>query len=240
MRRIVALLLMTVMIMPPLMLSSGCSDSAYIANMKMRENRALFRSKGNAQALDAITRAIESIIQTVEGDYKADQAEKVKKSTFTSTLQGDSKIDGHNNFAVAVLGDIVVHMTDKHAEAEMMRARAQAIEYLQPIVEAIYQQKYEEIGVPPTSMDVAKDFVGNLPFLATVYGMYKLGTAGIENAGNRIVNNLSGDNSAISQSDIQIGKGNLGDGANSGTQQTDLYNDKSDNSVSNPATTTTE
>ena len=218
MRRFVGWLMVVLMIVSPTMMLTGCGDKAYVANMKYREHKALYQSQGRANAMSAITTAIQAIIKTVEGDY-ATQKEKEaseKKESFTSKLNATG-----NDFAVAVLGDIVVHITDRHAEAEMMRARAEAIRYLEPIVAQIYKETEEEIGTPPTSMHVAMKFVENLPFLATVYGMYKLGTAGIENAGNKVINNLDNGSSQTGQ---QTGTGNTGPTTtNTNTDSNNMY-----------------
>lgn len=219
MKRIVVWLMVVFMVFPPIFLT-GCANDAYEANMRHRSNKAMFQEAGRAKAMEAITGAINAIIKTVEGEYKK-QKENEVRTKFVDKIGADG-----NNFAVAVLGDIVVRMNDSHTEAEMMRARADAIRYLEPIVANIYREETDNLGVPATTFDVAMKFIEQIPFVATVWGMYKLGTAGIENAGTSLANNINGDGNAINNTDMQVGKGNYGDGNNLGTQNTDMYNTK--------------
>lgn len=203
MKRSIAIWMIFILLATSPMFMFGCSDKAYVANMKMRENTTLFRENSRARAMEAISGSIKIIIDTVEGEYVKQETDKATKNSFVDKLGSTNG----NNFAIAVLGDIVVTMSNNQMKAEMMRARAQAISYLQPIVESIYNGIQErDPGTPTTMNDIGKTLMGHVPFLATVAGMYGLGYQGMKSAGDTITNTFGGDNNGLMNT-----KGNLAD-----------------------------
>lgn len=64
--------------------------------------------------------------------------------------------------------------------------RNEAIKFLIPVIRDIYRQQQLDLKAPPTAADVALAFVKQIPFMATVAGMYGLGAKGLEAAGDSI------------------------------------------------------
>ena len=64
--------------------------------------------------------------------------------------------------------------------------KPEIVRELVPMIEKIYTQQQLDMEAPVTSGAVAMAFVKQIPFMATVAGMYGLGLAGVENAGDTI------------------------------------------------------
>lgn len=203
--------------------TAGCGalNDAYESNMRMRSDQALYKETNRAKAAEAISGAIKVIIGSVETEA-VKQNEANQKSRFTDRVNGS----GSSDFAVAVLGDVMLAMVEGQSKAEIARARAQAIQYLEPILAQIYKDEYEKIGTPLSAGDVVAKFMDNIPFLATVAGMYGLGKAGIENAGNHI-SSYASDNSAASTTATETASRRVDGMINDGNYDTD--NNKSTN-----------
>jgi len=121
-------------------------------------------------------------------------------------------------------------MIEQQGKAEIMRARAQAINYMVPMIESIYAQHMNDFGTPMSSNEVWAKLVGNIPFVATVTGMYALGAAGVDAAGDTI----NADHSIVNTNGVQAAHGSTAAGANhSGS-------DMSGRDMSTTTTTTTE
>lgn len=181
----------------------GCSTANYDSNMKARENIAFYETANKARAMDSVAVAIKSIINVVEGEVEEQNARMSQR------FADDDQAIG-NNYAIAVMGDIVIQMSSNQSKVQLADARARAIQYLEPLLLAIYEngtQDYMEgVGTPMTGYDVASEFMTQLPFLATVAGMYGLGVKGIENAGTKLSGTFSG-NTTIGDSNA-TGMGN--------------------------------
>jgi hypothetical protein len=93
--------------------------------------------------------------------------------------------------------------------------RPEIIRELVPMIEHIYKQQQLEMEAPVTSGEVALAFVNQIPFMATVGGMYALGAAGLDAAGDNISATVSNgssfaNNGGTASSDFTVT--NTGDG----------------------------
>jgi len=175
------------------MVVSGCS-AEYKANMHARETIELYRSQGRTAAMRTVMQAVGMIIRPIEVQYKYEQAALVGQP---SPLGQD---DVYQSDLLTAMRDLMRW----HGMAELARARALAVQYLAPIVQAIYQDGAADFGTPMTTNELVARMAGNLPILATVAGMYGLGTAAARYAGDRITAQLeSGAN--LNVGGIQVG-----------------------------------
>ena len=109
------------------------------------------------------------------------------------------------------------------------------IRELVPMIQSIYTQQQLEMDAPVTSGAVAMAFVKQIPFMATVGGMYALGAAGLDAAGDTISATVTGgssfaNNGGTASSDLGIT--NSGEG--SSTSMDNTFTD--DHSVDNSQT----
>lgn len=198
----------------------GCSKE-YEANMNARKQIAWVQSTNQRLAAADVMEVIKQILIPFEDEWKKDQVGSQPLSGTDLIPRAPHVTNGQpvvvevkmseSMQAMNLMANVMGKMIDNHGQAELMRARAQAIQYITPIIEAIYSQHMDDFGTPMSTNEVVNNFVNQLPFLATVGGMYALGAKGIDNAGQEITNNASG-GSYINNSDQNFGRGTLNNG----------------------------
>ena len=92
--------------------------------------------------------------------------------------------------------DTVYDSSSTWANVMIQMKRADIIKDLMPMIQEIYKQQQLQIDKPVTASDVAMKFMENIPFMATVAGMYGLGVEGIKNAKANITSTM-GDNGTL-------------------------------------------
>ena len=160
--RILSLLLAIVMAI------SGCARE-YEANMKARENMALYQFKYQQQAVDSVMSAVKVLIKPLEIQWSYKNTDKPICD------------DGSNAMLTAMR-----EMLRWHGMAELERARAQAIQYLTPIIQAIYAQHLQNFGTPMSTNELLARVANNIPLMTTVAGMYGLGVSAARYAGDQV------------------------------------------------------
>lgn len=203
---------------------SGCGKSNYQSNMDARSKQKLYSEKYKSQSTGTIMKVITNILNPIEkqavGDIKNQIELQKLKNADKINMYSQSGIlmpKNENEYAMAWMGTALVRMADNdlketvqliksHGEAEIARARAEAIRYLTPLVKAIYNDLEKDMGTPPTWADVGVALINQVPFVATVAGMYGLGVKGIENAGIEIAGTFT--DSSIATDGSVAGAGN--------------------------------
>ena len=234
---------MAVFVIPLFLASCMGMNDPYKANMKTRSEQTLYKETMRQKAVESVTGAVKMIIGALEDEaVKERVAQASANDRFVNKIGTVKGTD--SNFAMAVMGDVMMFMIKEHAKGEVARARAEAVRYLEPIIAQLYKEEADRLGVPPTSAQVAMKFFEQIPFVVTVAGMYSLGKAGIEAAGSNITNTLNG-NGDLNQTNTRI-KSPSSDGSttsnktNNGTGNQDSDNPNSNNPVYNFPEGTTE
>ena len=159
---------------------SGCARE-YEANMNARKQIAWTQTTNQRLATADVMHVIEKVLAPFEEQAKIQQ-EKDGVVLFGNR----TKIPAGDNYAMFLMAETMGKMIEWQGRAEIMRARAQAIQYLTPIIQSIYSQHMSDFGTPMTTNEVYAKLVGQIPFVATIGGMYALGREGIKQAGDSL------------------------------------------------------
>lgn len=229
----ILMVLMSFILASPMVGCGGVSD--YASNMKARENIALYENKYNSSALKTITDVIKEIIRPFDEQKEAvieDTIADIKASLNSDYQETFKRIPTNDSqYALSWMGTAIMRMSDnasaiaivtakEHGRAEMARARSEAIKYLEPIVKAIYDKHTEEFGTPPTAIQLGMALVQQVPFVATVGGMYGLGVAGIDAATAKLTGTFNG-------SPVNTAKGGVGGATQGGKVNANVGGDAS-------------
>ena len=219
--------------------------------MQARKEIAWSQSTNQRMAAHDVMAVVAKILNPFEEQARMQAQEKFNEgqdvivlgSTNTKTPSGD-------NYAMFLFAEVMGKMIEQQGKAEIMRARAQAINYMVPMIEAIYSQHMADFGTPMSTNAVLAKLVDQIPFVATVGGMYGLGVSGIDAAGDTIAATLSdgstfNSNSSVASGGSVVGTGNtIKDSTASESHTTtvdksvDNSTDNSDNSDNSGETTT--
>ena len=207
----------TVMILSVL---AGCANDAYQANMKYRDHRAMWRSQSQQSSMGTVMKAVSAITGGIEAEVRAG-----RETPIDGLIKGIKVTD--SNMGMILLARVASSISENQSKVEIARAKAQTIQYLQPIVASIYQQLNEKLGTPPTWQDVALRVVDNIPIMTTALGMYGVAATMADHVGERITANMS-DSSKLNVHSMEV-QNSAGAAANMG----------SSGSTVSPTTTTT-
>lgn len=198
-------------------LFTGCARE-YEANMSARSQIAYTESTNRRMAVGEVMDAVGVVISGFETAYnkkKDDEIENILSSSSNTIVLSDVQ------YGFQQISNITIAIINSHAEQELARLRVEVFKYLTPIIEAIYKDHADKMGTPMSTNEVVASLIKQVPFLATVAGMYGLGYQGMKSAGDTISNNISGDNtgtiankSNIADSGSIIGNDNTSDGNN--------------------------
>ena len=157
---------------------------------------------------------MEALKYIMGGFEKAAQTEHKASPMFEKTY-----IDAQGNPVSETVynntGEIFAFMADYR--------KPDVIRELVPMIEKIYTQQQLEMEAPVTSGAVALAFVKQIPFMATVAGMYGLGVSGIENAGDTISATVSNGSSFANNGGVassELGITNAGEGSSTSMDNT--------------------
>ena len=165
-------------------LVSGCANDAYKANMQYRDHRAMWRSQSQQTSMATVMKAVSAVTAGIE-------AEAVKShESAVDRLISNIKVSD-TNLGMILLAKVASSISENQSKVEIARAKAQTIQYLQPIVASIYQQLNEKLGTPPTWQDVALRVVDNIPVMTTALGMYGVAATMADKVGEHVVANLT-------------------------------------------------
>ncbi len=211
-------LVVCLVIMLALILQS-CANSSRNVYEKNVTQRTLFKAKYGAKAVDSVMQVVEKVVAPFEEQYQVSIEDQIKliqakadASNFMMTKDSILAPSSEAQYAMSWMGALLLRSIDNstqetiamikaHGDAELARARAQAIEYLTPIIEKIYATMQEENGgAPPSIEQIGIEFVKQIPFVATIGGMYALGAKGIEAATAKI-------SGTFTNSSVATGKG---------------------------------
>lgn len=195
---------------------SGCGlisgETDYQASVQAKKESNTNIAINQRMAIDSVFHHISTIIKPFEKQY----TEENKESTENLVAPEEGNID---HYAIYVLGKININQGKREHERELARIRVEVFRYLQPIIESIYSQQYEQMGTPMTINQVVSKLFDQIPFVATVAGMYGLGVEGMRKAGDEIYNTIEGDNNGninskgtqyVADSGSNIAQGNNG------------------------------
>lgn len=161
------------------LLLGGCANE-YHDNMQARKEIAWTQATNQRLAVSDIMNITNKLIEPFEVEkYKELQSQVIQIKP--------SKDD----YALVLLSNLFQRMLDHQARMEIARARAEVFRYLVPIIQSIYEQNMANFGTPMSTNEVLAQLVGQIPFVATVGGMYALGYQGIKNAGDQVNATLS-------------------------------------------------
>ncbi|RLB91783.1 MAG: hypothetical protein DRH10_01065, partial [Deltaproteobacteria bacterium] len=128
MRKIVLLILVV-----PALLIAGCAEE-YRSNMNARKEIAWVQSVNQRLSTAEVMAVISKILNPFENEYKK-QAEAEKDSEITLKTAGvKSAVTSDSAYALGLMAQVMGKMVAWQGRAEIMRARAEAIRYLTPII----------------------------------------------------------------------------------------------------------
>jgi len=206
-------------------LLSGCAEE-YRSNMQARKEIAWAESTNQRLATSEVMGVISKILNPIEKESKKQSEEKSIIKLETRGVK--SSVSSDSAYALGLMAQVMGKMVAWQGRAEIMRARAEAIRYLTPIIEAIYSQHMQDFGTPMSTNQLLSKLFDQIPFVATVGGMYGLGVSGIQNAGDSIAATLSGDGNTFNYKGSQtVAKDG---GIIGGENEQRFEQDKSDNS----------
>jgi hypothetical protein len=172
----------------------GCGKSNYEQNMQTRKEMKYYEEFGRARVMDTVSTIVTKVIHPAFSEAAKNQIYDQFKLQYAPS--------NDTQYALAAVANIALAQAFSSMQVQLEQAKANVMEYMVPIVESIMKKHEEQFGTPATWEDVAKDLVGNIPFLATVGGMYFLGAKAIENAGTHIVGQFT-------DSEVQTGPGQM-------------------------------
>ena len=177
---------------------TGCARE-YEANMQARKEIAWTQTTNQRMAVQDIMEVVNRILNPFEEEYKR----QIELKPEVVVIGGSYKKPSGDNYAMFLCAETMGKMIEQQGKADIMRARAQAIQYMIPIIEGIYAQNLMDFGTPMSTNDVLGKLVAQVPFLATVGGMYALGAKGIDAAGDTI----SAVDSVVNNGGVQASEG---------------------------------
>ena len=177
---------------------TGCARE-YEANMQARKEIAWTQTTNQRMAVQDIMEVVNRILNPFEEEYKR----QIELKPEVVVIGGSYKKPSGDNYAMFLFAETMGKMIEQQGKADIMRARAQAIQYMIPIIEGIYAQNLMDFGTPMSTNDVLGKLVAQVPFLATVGGMYALGAKGIDAAGDTI----SAVDSVVNNGGVQASEG---------------------------------
>ncbi|NIT54914.1 MAG: hypothetical protein GWN00_01300 [Aliifodinibius sp.] len=156
----------------------NCTSYKHWADME--KTRAQYREAYRADSLLAIEGIIYQIIAPFES-AAFQNAEEVEPKYLIKHKYIDHKGDP----VVLMVGDVVTPIVQNFNRRDIIRARTQAIRYLEPIIARVYKEEAQK--GPVTFEQVAAKLVEHTPMALVVGGMYGLGKVASENAGNQVL-----------------------------------------------------
>ncbi|RKZ98623.1 MAG: hypothetical protein DRQ46_01595 [Gammaproteobacteria bacterium] len=213
-----------------LLVLAGCARE-YESNMQARKEIAWSQATNQRMAVQDVMAVVAKILNPFE-EQAIIQAQQRFNEQPVVLGSSNAKTPVGDNYAMYLFAETMGKMIEQQGQAEIMRARAQAINFMVPIIQAIYAQNMADFGTPMSSNDVWAKLVGNIPFVATVGGMYALGAKGIDAAGDTITATLS-EGSTLNNRGSQatggslIGDGSISESSSSSTLTVDKSSDNS-------------
>ena len=192
-------------------LLSGCANDAYRANMQYRDHRAMWQSQNQQAAMTTVMKAVAAVTAGIETEAVMAHESSVDR------LVGNIKVSDAN-LGMILLAKVASSISANQSKVEIARAKAQTIQYLQPIIASIYQQLNEKLGTPPTWQDVALRVVDNIPVMTTALGMYGVAATMADKVGEHVVANLT-DQSKLNIHSVEV-QGSAGAGVATGAGHT--------------------
>ncbi len=217
-----------------LLIFAGCARE-YEANMQARKEIVWSQSTNQRMAVQDVMAVVAKILNPFEEQARIQAQQRFNEQPGIVLGSSNAKTPVGDNYAMYLFATTMGKMIEQQGQAEIMRARAQAINFMVPIIQAIYAQNMADFGTPMASNDVWAKLVGNIPFVATVGGMYALGAKGIDAAGDTITATLS-EGSTLNNRGSQatggsiVGSGSITESSSSQTLTVDKSTDNSDNS----------
>jgi len=170
MKKVIAL----VMIFAMLAITACGTKDYYRASEKHSATEAVRMKESTVVMMDAL--------KIVLGGFdEAAQQGQTNKVLFEKTY-----VDAAGNSVTEKVYDNSANMMTVFSDMK----KADMVESLMPMVAKIYTQQPFSAKAPVSSGEVAMALVKQIPFMFTVAGMYGLGVAGIENAGQQITATL--------------------------------------------------
>ncbi len=220
------------------MLLASCT-AEYKEHMQANKEIAWVQTTNQRLAVGELVKIINAVVKPFEEEYVAQTlgvpSENVTVATDENGLPYIAATKVKENpttdmqyalFTMKGMFDALMEYQHRETMAriklDLARIRVEAIRYLQPIIEKIYDQHLVDNNKPPSTNDVLIALVKQIPFVATVGGMYGLGVAGIEAAGNKISGTFTNSSVATDKaaSASGFGRANTGDNASaSGTTE---------------------
>lgn len=214
--KLIAMIMVSVFVLSTV----GCLKSSYQSHTEYKSTKAIADAVSRPKALRAITSIVSDILDPLES---AVRGKYVQANTNTYLLK-NTYIDGAGNEVTFTVGDIVTPIVNKFLDRDIAIARANAIQYLTPIVEAIYKDSSND-NAPMTAAQVFSKLMDNIPIMTTVLGMYGLGVGMVDKVGDNIAMELN-DSTFVNRGNlteasggaaISFGPGDAG-GSNSPTE----------------------
>jgi len=213
-----------------LLVLAGCARE-YESNMQARKEIAWSQTTNQRMAVQDVMAVVAKIPNPFEEQARIQAQQRFNEQPVVLG-SSNAKTPVGDNYAMYLFAETMGKMIEQQGQAEIMRARAQAINFMVPIIQAIYAQNMADFGTPMSSNDVWAKLVGNIPFVATVGGMYALGAKGIDAAGDTITATLS-EGSTLNNRGSQatggslIGDGSISESSSSSTLTVDKSSDNS-------------
>ena len=214
-----------------LLIFAGCARE-YEANMQARKEIVWSQSTNQRMAVQDVMAVVAKILNPFEEQARIQAQDQFNEQPMTVLKSSGTKTPVGDNYAMYLFAITMGKMIEQQGQAEIMRARAQAINFMVPIIQAIYAQNMADFGTPMSTNEVWAKLVGNIPFVATVGGMYALGAKGIDAAGDTITATLS-EGSTFNNRGTQatggslIGSGSISESSSSQTLTVDKSSDNS-------------
>lgn len=178
-----------------LLMVSGCSKE-YTAKQATISQVAYTESSNKRIAVGTVMQVVEKLIVPFEKMYKEKTVINTDRIKPTTDIQ----------YGFYYMSELAMQHIRSTERVDLQRIRVEVFKAVQPIIAKIYDDHIDLGGDPLTVNGLLAKLVDQVPFMATVAGMYGLGVEAARKAGDQIAATFNGDNTGP----VNL-KGNLAD-----------------------------